>query len=106
MIGRAAYHDPSSVLCDADQRIFGTGSGTDPVSVARAMLPYIETHLHAGGRLNQITRHMLGLFAGQPGARAWRRTLSEGAHKKGAGPELVEAALGRITAFAADKETV
>ena len=106
MIGRAAYHDPSSVLCDADRRIFGTGSDTDPVSVVYAMLPYIEAHLSAGGRLNQITRHMLGLFSGQPGARAWRRTLSEGAHKKGAGPDFVEAALGHITAMTAVEEAI
>ena len=60
------------------------------------MLPYIERHLSAGGRLHQITRHMLGLFAGRPGARAWRRHLSEGASGAGAGPELVEAALERV----------
>ena len=106
MIGRAAYHDPTSVLCDADRRIFGRGSGTNPVSVAHAMLPYIETHLSAGGRLNQVTRHMLGLFAGQPGARAWRRTLSEGAHKSGAGPELVEAALGHVAILSDSRKAV
>ena len=65
------------------------------------MLPYIEAHLSAGGRLNQITRHMLGLFAGQPGARLWRRTLSEQAHRDGAGPEVVEAALAHVTQDAA-----
>jgi tRNA-dihydrouridine synthase A len=60
------------------------------------MLPYIEAHLVAGGRLNQITRHMMGLFAGRPGARAWRRMLSEGAHAQDAGPELVRAALAQV----------
>lgn len=99
MIGRTAYHDPASVLCDADRRIFGTGSSTSAVATVRAMLPYIEGHLAAGGRLNQITRHMLGLFCGQPGARAWRRTLSQGAYKEGAGPELVEDALHQITSL-------
>lgn len=94
MIGRAAYHDPASVLLDADRVIFGReGTGRDRVQVARAMLPYIEAHLATGGKLGQVTRHMLGLFAGQPGARKWRRVLSEGAHRPGAGPELVEAAL-------------
>ncbi len=106
MIGRAAYHDPASVLCTADRRIFGSGFDSDPVSVVHDMLPYIETHLRAGGRLNQITRHMLGLFTGKPGARAWRRTLSEGAHKDGAGPELVLRALDHITALAPVSEPV
>jgi len=97
MIGRAAYHSPADILSRADQVIFGTGAPSDPVQVARAMLPYIERHLATGGRLHQVTRHMLGLFAGRPGARAWRRVLSEGATRPGAGPELVEQALERIT---------
>ncbi|MEM9658624.1 MAG: flagellar basal body L-ring protein FlgH [Planctomycetota bacterium] len=59
---------------------------------------YIEGHLKQGGKLGQITRHMLGLFSGRPGARMWRRILSEGAHKPGAGPELVEAALAAVQA--------
>jgi len=96
MIGRAAYHEPANILAAADPQIFGTGTGRDPVAVARAMLPYIEDHLAAGGRLHQITRHMLGLFAGRPGARAWRRTLSEHAVRPGAGPEVVEAALAPV----------
>ncbi|WP_084658670.1 tRNA dihydrouridine(20/20a) synthase DusA [Pseudooceanicola batsensis] len=93
MVGRAAYHDPASMLAQADRRIFGAGEDADAVAVARAMLPYIEAHLAAGGKLGQVTRHMLGLFAGRPGARHWRRILSEGAHRPGAGPELVEQAL-------------
>lgn len=93
MIGRAAYHDPVAILAQADRRIFGAGSDADPVDVARRMLPYIEAHLSSGGKLGQVTRHMLGLFAGRPGARHWRRVLSEGAHRPGAGPELVEEAL-------------
>jgi tRNA-dihydrouridine synthase A len=101
MIGRTAYHDPGAVLCDADVRIFGTGATTDPVDVARAMCPYIEAHLMSGGRLNQITRHMMGLFTGRPGARAWRRTLSEGAHRDGVGPELIEIALANVTSLEA-----
>ncbi|MGR3461789.1 MAG: tRNA-dihydrouridine synthase, partial [Roseovarius sp.] len=66
-----------------------------------AMLPYIEAHLGAGGKLNQVTRHMLGLFAGRPGARGWRRMLSEGATRPGAGPGLVEAALEQVAQVAA-----
>jgi len=96
MIGRAAYHDPASVLIDADRRIFGDSHTTTAPDAVRAMLPYIEAHLAAGGRLNQITRHMLGLFHGQPGARAWRRALSEGAHRDGAGTELLLQALSAV----------
>lgn len=96
MIGRAAYHQPSDILAKADPLIFGTGTARDPVQVVHDMLPYIEAHLGAGGKLPQISRHMLGLFAGRPGARAWRRMLSEGAHKHGAGPDLVVAALAQI----------
>jgi tRNA-dihydrouridine synthase A len=69
--------------------------------VVQEMLPYIEDHLMAGGRLNQITRHMLGLFAGRPGARHWRRSLSEQAHQPGAGPEVVERALLMVEQAAA-----
>ncbi|AHM05145.1 tRNA dihydrouridine synthase A [Roseibacterium elongatum DSM 19469] len=102
MIGRAAYHTPADILLEADRRIFGAASpARDPVEVAHLMLPYIEGHLSAGGRLHQITRHMLGLFAGRPGARGWKRVLSEGAHKPGAGPALVERALAEITQRAA-----
>lgn len=97
MVGRAAYHQPTDILAAADRRIFGTtGPDATAEGAVRAMLPYIEAHLVAGGRLNQITRHMLGLFAGRPGARVWRRMLSEGAHRPGAGPTLLEQALAEI----------
>jgi len=102
MVGRAAYHQPADILCAADRRIFGApGPDTTPEAAVAAMLPYIEAHLAGGGRLNQVTRHMLGLFAGRPGARAWRRILSEGATRPGAGPELVEAALAQVVRAAA-----
>ncbi|WP_294226636.1 tRNA dihydrouridine(20/20a) synthase DusA [uncultured Shimia sp.] len=101
MIGRAAYHNPTDILCTADREIFGADDDSDPVLVVHQMLPYIETHLTQGGKLNQITRHMLGLFAGKPGARAWRRYLSEHATKPGAGPETVLAALQHVTQAAA-----
>ncbi|WP_093120131.1 tRNA dihydrouridine(20/20a) synthase DusA [Salinihabitans flavidus] len=96
MVGRAAYHNPADILLAADREIFGADQATTAEAAARAMLPYIEAHLEQGGRLQQVTRHMLGLFAGRPGARAWRRMLSEGAVKPGAGPELVEAALAEV----------
>jgi tRNA-dihydrouridine synthase A len=101
MVGRAAYHQPADVLCAADPRIYGTGTASDPVEVVRQMLPYIEQQMQSGSRLHQITRHMLGLFAGRPGARQWRRHLSEGANRTGAGPELVEEALSLVLARAA-----
>ena len=98
MIGRTAYHAPADILLGADVRIFGLGHQTTRTDVVAAMLPYIERHLQSGGRLHQVTKHMLGLFAGQPGARAWRRYLSENAHKSNAGPEVVEAALSKVAA--------
>ena len=99
MIGRAAYHHPGETLIGADARIFGDESAsTTPQGVVRAMLPYIERHLASGGRLHDVTRHMLGLFAGRPGARIWRRVLSEGATRPGAGPDLVEQALAQSLA--------
>jgi tRNA-dihydrouridine synthase A len=101
MIGRAAYHEPA-LLGAADRRIFGEAAPDVPAEAAvRAMLPYIEAECRAGTRLSAITRHMLGAFAGRPGARAWRRLLSERAHRPGAGPELVEQALRLVEGAAA-----
>ncbi|WP_298847462.1 tRNA dihydrouridine(20/20a) synthase DusA [uncultured Ruegeria sp.] len=100
MIGRAAYHQPGDVLSDADRRIFGTGSTRDPIAIVHQMVPYVERHLANGGRVHQITRHMLGLFAGRPGARAWRRALSEGAVQDGAGSEVMLQALDRVAPMA------
>jgi len=65
------------------------------------MLPYIDAHLLSGGKLNQITRHMLGLFAGRPGARIWRRVLSEHGHRRDAGLEVLDLALSEMQARAA-----
>jgi tRNA-dihydrouridine synthase A len=96
MIGRAAYHGPG-MLGAADRVIFGAATpDVPPEAAVRAMLPYIEAERRAGTRLNAVTRHMLGAFQGRRGARAWRRTLAEGAHKPGAGPELVRAALAHV----------
>ena len=98
MVGRAAYHRPAEILGATDRRIFGAaGPDVTPEAAARAMLPYIEAHLAQGGKLHQVTRHMLGLFAGRPGARAWRRRLSQGAARAGAGPGVVEAALAEVS---------
>ncbi|MCE8458067.1 tRNA dihydrouridine(20/20a) synthase DusA [Rhodovulum sulfidophilum] len=93
MIGRAAYHDPAAILLGADEELFGLPGRKTARQVAEEMRPYIARHLAAGGRLHNVTRHMLGLFAGAPGARAWRRVLSEGAAGQGAGLEVLDAAL-------------
>ncbi len=95
MIGRAAYHDPGATLIGADA-LWGDGFAPDRRAVMDAMRPYIAAHLAAGGRLHQITRHMLGLFHGQPGARSWRRILSEGANRPGAGLDLLDEALAAL----------
>jgi tRNA-dihydrouridine synthase A len=100
MIGRAAYHEPGRVLIGADA-LWGDGPGLGAVGVVQAMLPYIDRHLASGGRLHQVTRHMLGVFHGQAGARGWRRVLSEGASRPGAGIGLVEQALAEVTGQAA-----
>jgi tRNA-dihydrouridine synthase A len=60
------------------------------------MLPYIERELEQGERLGRITRHMVGLFAGMPGARAWRRYISENAYGDGAGTEVLLEALDAV----------
>ncbi|MEY3003560.1 MAG: tRNA dihydrouridine(20/20a) synthase DusA [Pseudomonadota bacterium] len=102
MIGRAAYHTPGDVLLGADRDIFGDAAPPKTaVGVVHDMLPYIAAHLDQGGRLGQVTRHMLGLFAGQPGARGWRRRLSEEAHHPTAGPEVVLRALAEVMPQAA-----
>jgi tRNA-dihydrouridine synthase A len=99
MLGRAAYHDPASVLIGADF-LWGDPFAPHPHEVVDAMRPYILEHLTRGGRLHQITRHMLGLFTGKPGARGWRRVLSEDANRDGAGLEVLDRALDQVLATA------
>jgi tRNA-dihydrouridine synthase A len=97
MIGREAYQNPW-LLAGADTRLFGDSAVPTPTrhQVVRAMLPFIEAEHAAGTPLHRITRHMLGLFQGQPGARAWRRQLSQNAHQKGVGIEVVTEALAKV----------
>jgi tRNA-dihydrouridine synthase A len=96
MLGRAAYHMPW-LLHEVDSRFAGR---PDPLARAEdavaAMKPYIAEQLAAGIWLSHITRHMLGLFHGQPGGRLWRRILSEESHKTGAGLDVVERALAAV----------
>lgn len=98
MLGRAVYQNPY-LLAEVDSKIFGNDTGMIKRSDAvRAMYPYIEEQLRQGVHLNHITRHMLGLFQNMPGARQWRRHLSENAHKPGANLQVLEAALSKIPA--------
>jgi tRNA-dihydrouridine synthase A len=92
-LGRAAYQNPY-LLADVDRRLFG-GTGTPPTrrEVIEALLPYAERHLAAGGRLYNVARHILGLYHGQPRARAFRRRLSERAPREGAGAAVLEEAM-------------
>ena len=99
MVGREAYQNPY-MLAAVDAELFGD---QHPVpsrhDVIRLLLPYIEQQLSQGSYLGNVTRHTLGIFQGLPGARAWRRYLSENAHKAGAGPEVVEAAMAKVPEF-------
>ncbi|MDX1483087.1 MAG: tRNA dihydrouridine(20/20a) synthase DusA [Alphaproteobacteria bacterium] len=98
MIGRAAYQNPW-MLARADGEIFGEpGPGRSRDEVIARLADYAEAHLGAGGRLSEITRHVLGLFQGVPGARAWRRHLAENAHKPGAGVEVLLEAAAKVPA--------
>ena len=94
MIGRAAYDRPW-LFAEADRRFYGSG---DPLptrrQVAEAMIPYLERWYARGLPVARITRHLLQLFAGEPGARAWRRHLSENA--PGGGPEVLREALAKV----------
>ena len=96
MLGRAAYHDPQ-ILAEVDARVFGKPAAPlDIAGVVVRMADYAERQLGQGGRLNQITRHMLGLANGLPGARHFRQILSVEACKPGAGPEVLFQALAAI----------
>ncbi|TBV74410.1 tRNA dihydrouridine(20/20a) synthase DusA [Pseudoxanthomonas winnipegensis] len=91
MLGRAAYHDPY-LLYRADAQLAGT-QVRPREELLRALRPYVEAALARGVALKHITRHVLGLYAGQPGGRQFRQILSEGAHRPGADWSLVERAL-------------
>ncbi|MDK2126275.1 tRNA dihydrouridine(20/20a) synthase DusA [Parachitinimonas caeni] len=96
MIGRAAYHDPYS-FASVDQQFYGDDRQIPSrVDVAKLMVPYIESQMKRGSKVKHVARHMLGLFQGMPGARNWRRTLSDSKQLEGAGPELILKALAEI----------
>ncbi|MBW3139515.1 tRNA dihydrouridine(20/20a) synthase DusA [Ferrimonas balearica] len=96
MVGREAYQNPY-MMAEVDQRLYGD----DRLVLSRAevveqMIPYLERHIANGGRANHVTRHMLGLFNGMPGARQWRRYLAQNAHLPGMGAELLADALASM----------
>ena len=96
MLGRAAYQNPE-LLLGVDPLFFGEPAPHDDARAAvESLFPAIEAHLARGGRLSNFTRHMLGLFPGRPGARAFRRLLSEQAPRAGAGLDVLRAALDLV----------
>lgn len=95
MVGRQAYQQPY-FLTELERYLNPQLALPERRHVVEKMLPYIDANIAVGVPLNRITRHMLGLFAGQPGARAWRRTISEQAHREGAGSEVLINALNAM----------
>lgn len=96
MMGRAIYNDPY-ILAQADKQLFDDDYDiASRHQIIEQMLPYIEKRMTQGRPLKSITRHLLGMFQGQPGARAWRRHLSENAHINGAGIDVLLAALALV----------
>jgi tRNA-dihydrouridine synthase A len=95
MIGREAYQNPY-FLAEIDKRYYGLDDNApERREVIEIILPYIERETAKGVPLKSITRHMLGLFQGRPGAKAWRRHISENAHLDGASPELLREAAAK-----------
>lgn len=97
MLGRAAYQNPG-LLLEVDSRLLGAQNRADAWAVAESMVEYIDAHIAEGGRASNVTRHMLGLFQGLPGARAWRRHLATEAVKPGAPGAVVREALAFVRA--------
>lgn len=102
MLGRAAYHTPG-ILTGVDAAMYGAPAAAfDYPALFDAMAGYAAGHIERGGRLGHITRHMVGLFHGLPGARRFRQILSTDANKPGAGPEVLKAAFAAIEFTAAE----
>ena len=96
MLGRAAYHTPG-VLADVDARFYGAAARDfDAAALMDAMADYAGRHIASGGKLGQVTRHMVGLFHGQKGARRFRQILSTDATRPGAGPEVIHRAFAAV----------
>ncbi|SHH95240.1 tRNA dihydrouridine(20/20a) synthase DusA [Ferrimonas marina] len=100
MVGREAYQDPY-MMAAVDARLYGDDRPVlSRAEVVEQMIPYLERHIANGGRANHVTRHMLGLFNGMPGARQWRRYLAQNAHLPGTGAEVLSQALASLPAAA------
>ncbi|MGQ3674621.1 tRNA dihydrouridine(20/20a) synthase DusA [Xanthobacter sp. TB0139] len=96
MLGRVAYHQPE-LLHEVDPRLYGTPAPQpDTFAALEAFEPYIAAHLEAGGRLSDITRHMLGLFGGKRGSRLYRRRLATEAVQRDAGLDVLHAAIDEV----------
>ncbi len=97
MIGREAYQNPW-ILAQADQLIFGDDH---PIpsrhEIIKRLMPFVQDEFEKGIPINRITRHILGLFQGQPGAKAWRRHISENAHRRDAVPDLITEAAQMVS---------
>jgi tRNA-dihydrouridine synthase A len=105
MLGREAYQNPW-MLADVDRRLFSLDNATaSRDDVIDALIPYVEQQLSQGVHLNHITRHILGLYQGVPGARKFRRHISENAHKPGAGIEVLVAAQSLVQTASAHMES-
>jgi tRNA-dihydrouridine synthase A len=96
MLGRAAYHEPA-LLGEVDRLIFGEGLDISPFAALEAYRPYLEARLIEGVSLSAMTRHILGLMHGLPGARAFRRILTVGAIEPGAGLEVIDQATQAVS---------
>jgi tRNA-dihydrouridine synthase A len=95
MFGRAAYHEPG-MLAGLEQILGAPAAPVDFGDVIEAMAAYAERHIARGGRLSHVTRHMVGLFHGMPGARRYRQILSTEATRPGAGPEVLRRAFAAV----------
>jgi tRNA-dihydrouridine synthase A len=96
MLGRAAYHTPA-ILAGVDAGFQGADAEPfDFEALVETMADYAGRHIASGGRLTHVTRHMVGLFHGRPGARRWRQILSTDATRPGAGPEVLRAAFETV----------
>jgi tRNA-dihydrouridine synthase A len=99
MLGRQPYQNPW-LISDVDRVLFdGDGSRHTRLSIAEALIPYLQQVLSEGGKLNHVLRHVLGLYQRQPGGKQFRRILSEGMHSEGAGIELFEQAVMQTQAL-------
>lgn len=102
MLGRAAYHNPE-ILAEVDARLYGGDQAdTSIADIIDDMCAYTDRHIATGGRLSHVSRHMVGLFTGQPGARRWRQILSTDATRPGANSDVLRQAYAVVTEAAAE----